>query len=109
MVTQLVSQGLPVTAICHTLGVSRSAYYGFIHGQPSRRARDDERLRPRILQVFLEHKRRYGARRIAAELTATEDPCGPGRVSKLMKEMDLHAIQPKSFRPRTTDRSFATW
>lgn len=29
--------------------------------------------------IFGEHKRRYGARRIAAELAARGEACGPGR------------------------------
>lgn len=103
MITQLAHQGFPVTVLCHTLDVSRSAYYAFTDGELSDRDRDDERLRPRVREIFLEHKRRYGARRIAAELTASGEPCGPGRVAKLMRQMHLQAIQPKSFRPRTTD------
>ena len=58
---------------------------------------------PRIRTVFREHKRRYGARRIARELSSRETCCGPRRVGRLMREMELKAIQPKSFRPRTTD------
>jgi transposase InsO family protein len=55
-----------------------------------------------VRQIFWEHKRRYGARRIAVELTARGEACGPGRVARLLKQLDLQAIQPKSFRPRTT-------
>lgn len=37
-----------------------------------------------------------------AELQAQGECCGPRRVARLLKELDLQAIQPKSFRPRTT-------
>lgn len=57
---------------------------------------------PLVRAIFLEHRRRYGARRIAAEMTARGRPCGPARVARLMKAMGLVAIQPRSFRPRTT-------
>ena len=67
------------------------------------RAEEDRRLMPRIRAVFREHKRRYGARRIARELSSREMCCGARRVGRLMREMELVAIQPKSFRPRTTD------
>jgi transposase InsO family protein len=55
-----------------------------------------------VQQIFWENKRRYGARRIAVELAARGESCGPGRVSRLLKQLGLQAIQPRSFRPRTT-------
>ena len=67
------------------------------------RRREDIRLKPMIQSIFWEHKRRYGARRIATELAARGQPCGRRRVGRLMKEMELVAIQPRSFKPRTTD------
>jgi putative transposase len=103
VITQLADQGIAVTALCQTLGVSRSAYYAFAGDAVSHRDQEDEQLRPRVRQIFLAHRRRYGARRIAAELKASGIACGPGRVAKLMRQMDLQAIQPKAFRPRTTD------
>jgi transposase InsO family protein len=58
---------------------------------------------PIIHDIFWKHKRRYGARRIAVELTARGQPCGVDRVAKLLKMQGLKAIQPKSFKPKTTD------
>ena len=60
-------------------------------------------MTPQVRAVFWEHKRRYGARRIVRELSKHGTCCGPRRVARLMREMGLKAIQPKSFRPRTTD------
>jgi hypothetical protein len=56
-----------------------------------------------IRGIFWEHRRRYGARRIVAELDARRESCGRRRAARLMGEMELVAIQPRSFRPRTTD------
>ena len=56
-----------------------------------------------IRGIFREHRRRYGARRIAVELAARDEPCGRRRVGRLMHQMGLVAIQAKSFKPRTTD------
>lgn len=89
--------------LCETLNVSRSAYYAWRQDKPSSRRREDNRLMPIIRTIFWEHKRRYGARRVAAELAARDAPCGRQRVGRLMQEMGLVAIQPKSFKPRTTD------
>jgi transposase InsO family protein len=99
----LEQESFPVSLLCQCLSVSRSAYYAWRHdGLCARRCRDN-RLRPVIRSIFWEHRRRYGARRIAVELTARHEPCGRRRVGRLMDEMGLVAIQPKSFKPRTTD------
>jgi transposase InsO family protein len=92
-----------VAVVCEALDVSRAAYYAWRQGGLSTRQREDNRLRPRIRKIFWAHRRRYGARRIAAELAAGSTPCGRRRVARLMREMNLVAIQPKSFKPRTTD------
>ncbi|HXT59939.1 MAG TPA: IS3 family transposase [Pirellulales bacterium] len=59
-------------------------------------------MKPLIREIFWEHKRRYGARRIAKE-AARNSRCSIGRLGRLMRELGLQAIQPKSYRPRTTD------
>jgi transposase InsO family protein len=92
-----------VSALCDALGVSHSAYYAWRQGRCSARALDDNRLRPVIRTIFWEHQRRYGARRIAIDLAARGEPCCRRRVGRLMQEMGLVAIQPRSFKPRTTD------
>ena len=89
--------------LCKTLNVSRSAYYAWRQDAPSSHQCKDNRLMPMIRDIFWEHKRRYGARRIAVELAARDAPCSRRRVGRLMDEMRLVAIQPKSFKPRTTD------
>jgi transposase InsO family protein len=99
----LSEEGFPVAALCQTLDVSRSGYYAWKRGGRSSRAEEDRRLMPRIRAIFWEHKRRYGARRIARELSSRKTSCGLHRVGRLMREMGLEAIQPKSFRPRTTE------
>lgn len=92
-----------MSLLCEYLNVSRSAYYAWREDGLCARRRDDNRLRPMIRSIFCEHRRRYGARRIAVEMAARNEPCGRRRVGRLMEEMGLFAIQPKSFKPRTTD------
>jgi putative transposase len=91
-----------VSLACEVLIVSRSAYYAWRQATLSTRQRDDNRLRPQIRSIFADHHRRYGARRIAAELSTDQEPLGRRRVRRLMNEMELKAIQPRSFKPRTT-------
>ena len=93
----------PLAAVCDVLAVSRAGYYAWLCEAESLRQKKDQELMPLICDVFWKHKRRYGARRIAFELSATGHPCGVARVANLLKTQGLHAIQPKSFRPKTTN------
>ena len=52
----------------------------------------------RVKECFYFHRRRYGSRRIAAELQI-----GRFRARSVMKRMGLRAIAPKRFIPKTTD------
>ena len=92
-----------MSLLCETLNASRSAYYAWRQDELGPRRREDNRLMPLMRSVFWEHRRRYGARRIAVELAARNEPCGRRRVGRLMAPMGLVAIQPRSFKPRTTD------
>jgi transposase InsO family protein len=106
-IDQLQLQGYSVAAACQVLDVSRSAWYAWSSGESSPRQQLDHRLRLQIREIFLEHRRRYGARRIVAELAANHQPVSRRRVRRLMEEMELRAIQPRSFKPRTTDSRHA--
>jgi putative transposase len=103
VMADLHEQGVPVASLCRTFEASRSGYYAWKQGYRSSRAEENRRLMPQVRAVFREHKRRYGARRIARELSARGTSCGKHRAARLMREMGLEAIQPKSFRPRTTE------
>jgi putative transposase len=92
-----------VSVLCETLGVSRSAYYAWRHHESSPRGREDNRLKPMIRAIFRENRRRYGARRITKDLLARSAACSRRRAGRLMRQMGLVAIQPRSFKPRTTD------
>lgn len=103
MVINQLEEEFPVSVLCETLSTSRSAYYAWRQDELGPRRREDNRLMPMIRRIFWEHRRRYGARRIAVELAARNEPYGRRRVRRLMAQMGLVAIQPRSFKPRTTD------
>jgi putative transposase len=92
----------PLAAVCDVLAVSRAGYYAWLSESETLRQKKDQELMPLVCDIFWRHKRRYGARRIAFELSASGHPCGVDRAAKLLKIQGLHAIQPKSFRPKTT-------
>jgi len=79
------------------MGVSRSGYYAW----KERPARQDQ-LALQVEEVFWQNSRRYGSRRITAELRE-QTVIGRHRVRRLMREQGLRAIQPRRFVPRTTD------
>ena len=93
----------PVEVLCSVLGLSRSAYYRYQRGASYQQSTTKQRQQQLVEQVFTEHKRRYGSRRIVAELQQQGHQMGRHRVRSLMKLSDLQPIQPKSFVPRTTD------
>jgi len=103
VIGDLQQDGFATVTLCQALAVHRSGYYAWQRGSQSRRAQQDAELKPLIREIFWEHRRRYGARRIAQELLSRGKCCGVERVGRLLREMDLQAIQPKSYRPRTTD------
>ena len=93
--------------MCDALEVSRAGYYAWqLHSESAREQRDRE-LMPLIRNIFRQHKRRYGARRIAVELQAQGRACGVDRVAKLLKTQGLQAIQPQPYKPQTTDSRHA--
>jgi transposase InsO family protein len=91
---------LGVEPMCRLAGVSRAGFYRFLqHSHPEEQ---DMEVRSAIQQIALEHRRRYGYRRIAAELRRRGMAVNHKRVARLMREDNLLAVQPKSF-VATTD------
>jgi putative transposase len=102
-IDQLVmTKGFQASSVCDLLEVSRSGFYAWRRMQETRREVRDRELIPWISTVFWRHRRRYGARRIAVELASEGIACGVARVARLLKTQGFRAIQPKSYRPRTT-------
>jgi putative transposase len=104
LIEQLTLEGgFPLIALCDVLEVSRAGYYSWHSEHETARDRRDRELMPLVCNVFWNHKRRYGARRIAFELCARGQRCGVDRVAKLLKMQGLKAIQPQPYKPRTTN------
>lgn len=103
MISKLSQGDFEVTHLCEALEVSRSAFYDWKNAAPNLYQQQDQLLQPIIQDVFYHHKRRYGARRIAIEIQSQNISCSRLKVRKNMEKMGLVAIQPKSFKPRTTE------
>ncbi len=65
--------------------------------------RNRQIVEDQIISIFMENKRRYGYRRIVAELSHRGKAAGSFQVRKALFAHGLKAIQPRSFVPRTTD------
>jgi putative transposase len=92
-----------VESVCEVLGLTRSAFYAWKDGKPSEREQSDEELAPVVRELFWKHRRRYGTRRLVPDLAERGFECGRRRVAKTLKRQGLMAIQPKSFKPKTTE------
>jgi putative transposase len=68
---------------------------------------EEMEVRSAIQKIALEHRRRYGYRRITAELHRRGMPINHKRVARIMREDNLLAMQPKRFMVTTnSDHQF---
>jgi putative transposase len=97
---------ITIRRLCWLAGVSRAGYYR--HFDEHAPARADTELRDDIQKVSLKN-RRYGYRRITAQLHREGRIVNAKRVLRLMREDNLLCLRSKPFVPRTTDskHSFA--
>jgi putative transposase len=79
-----------VEPICHSLGVSASAYYHRKTGARSRRSLQDERLLARIRELHAANYYAYGSRRMWIALKRAREPVARCTVERLMR---AHGIQ----------------
>ena len=86
---------LSIERMCQLAEVSRAGFYrSLLEREP---VKEDMEVRSAIQQIFAEHKRRYGYRRVSAELRRRGMLVNHKRVARLMREDNLLAVQPKSF------------
>ncbi len=102
-VVETAATEYPVAAVCRALRVSCSGFYAWQHRLAAGELPAAVELTAQVEAVFWRHSRRYGSRRIMAELKAEGGRVGRRRVRRVMRERNLQAIQAKSYVPRTTD------
>ena len=86
---------LSIERMCQLGCVSRAGFYRSLQVQQP--GQEDMEVRSMIQKIFAEHKRRYGYRRVSAELRRRGMPVNHKRVARLMREDNLLAVRPKSF------------
>ena len=87
--------GLGIERMCQLAQVSRAGFYRLL--QESQPMEEEMMVRAKIQQIALAHRRRYGYRRITAELRRQGLLVNHKRVVRLMREDNLLAIQPRAF------------
>ncbi|WP_152981805.1 DDE-type integrase/transposase/recombinase, partial [Hymenobacter sp. AT01-02] len=90
----------PVRRLCQALRVGVASYYRWqkkATGRPLVPAWEQA-----LCQTFVQHKRRYGTRRLQAELRAQGYAVGRHRIRQVLRQRELVAVQPRAFVPRTT-------
>jgi transposase InsO family protein len=91
-----------VELICHTLGVSASAYYQRRSSPPSARSVEDERLLARICELHAANYYAYGYRRMYRALARTGESAGRDHVKRLMRDNDIQGAKRRGRAWRTT-------
>ena len=86
---------LSIEQMCRLSGVSRAGFYRSL--QERMPVEEEMEVRSVIQQIAVEHRRRYGYRRIAAELRRRGMLVNHKRVVRIMREDNLLAVQPRAF------------
>jgi putative transposase len=90
-----VQGSLSVERMCTIARVSRAGYYRSY--QQHSPVEEEMQMRSAIQQIVVEHRRRYGYRRVVLELEKRDLVVNHKRVLRLMREDNLLALQPKRF------------
>ena len=86
---------LSIERMCQLVPVSRAGFYRSLQQQG--RSRKRMAVRSAIQQIAVEHRRRYGYRRVSAELRRRGMLVNHKRVARIMQEANLLAVQPRQF------------
>jgi len=87
--------GLSIERMCELARVSRASFYRSFKEQ--RPAEEEMELRSTIQQIALEHRRRYGYRRVCAELRRQGMQVNHKRVLRMMRKDNLLALRRRRF------------
>ncbi len=100
--------GVPHAVSCRALGVSRSWFYKWRHGDASPRRARRERLKAEIARLFAEHKGKRGSPMITADLHDLGWRVSKNTVAAVMAGLGL-AARPKKRRKGTTRPGKGRW
>lgn len=91
----------PVKTQCRCLKASRSGYYRWLKVPVSNRKKRDIQLKQMILTEYVAAKKAYGSPRLHKALQNRGEACGPNRVVRLMKELQIRSISKPRYKLTT--------
>lgn len=94
----------PVDLMARVLKVSRSGFYRWCKRGPSKRAIEDQKLKPLIREAHRRGRKTSGSTKIQADLKERGTTVGRDRISRLRKEMGLKCIQKRKFKATTNSK-----
>ena len=98
---------LSIERMCELMRVSRTSFYRSL--QQREPEEESMEVRSAIQRVVLEHRRRYGYRRVTAELRRRGMPLNHKRVARIMREDNLLAVRRRQFVSTTDSRINQLW
>ena len=90
---------LSIERMCQLAQVSRAGFYRFLQSHAP--AEEDMTMRSTIQEIALEHRQRYGYRRVTGELRRRGMMVNHKRVSRMMRADNLLTIRTRELRPAT--------
>jgi putative transposase len=86
---------LNIERMCQLAQINRAGFYRSLRAEAPQE--ESVEVRSAIQRIVLEHRRRYGYRRVTKELMNRGMSINHKRVARIMREDNLLAVQPKQF------------
>ena len=93
--------------MCEALDIPKSTYYQSLNKTESNRDRENREFTEKIIRIYEESKKRYGAPKIHEILEKQGHKISLKRVQRLMKKADIRSIIVKKFRPTPSKEKVA--
>src|SRR5438105_4721534 len=88
---------LSVERMCRLADVSRAGFYRYLRGRS--RVEEEMTIRSAVQDIVLEHRWRYGYRRVTAELRQQGMAVNHKRIARIMQQDNLLAVRLEWLRP----------
>ena len=90
--------------LCRLMGVSRSAYYAWLHRSPTTTEKNDQALTEIIVSAFKKSRATYGTRRLKKVLFQQDRMVGRRRIGRLMRDAKLACKTRRRFKATTNSK-----
>ena len=103
-----VQGSLSIERMCQLAGVSRAGFYRSLQERSA--VEEEMEVRSAMQEIAVEHRGRYGYRRIAAELRRRGMVVNHKRVLRMLRDDNLLGVQPRAFAVTTkSDHEFEVY